>query len=298
MGTIDIATVREAALDLALATWYDEALRLLDATTTDDLRDRAVLALTAADVADRSDWARGRAEASARLEVLDDALAAYLLEVSEHRTPGDPDSLVWGADWLRVRRAYSQAVRHDDGSFRVGPEGRATHELADLVAEVTRVRSTAGHDVQRGWASVCLGWICDNLTGERDQAPAHYEAGLAAARDHDDALLLFEAQRHLGDHARDDGDLADARVRWEESAAAGARVRHVGGTLSQQLLLALLLRDEGDEAGATAVAGEVARWAASIGAVGLHLQATDFLVEQENRSAEDPSGRDAGGATD
>ena len=32
MTTTDLSIVREAALDLALATWYDEALRLLDAT--------------------------------------------------------------------------------------------------------------------------------------------------------------------------------------------------------------------------------------------------------------------------
>ena len=53
--TTDVDAVREAALDLALATWYDEALRLLDATKADDPRGRVLLALTAADVADRAD---------------------------------------------------------------------------------------------------------------------------------------------------------------------------------------------------------------------------------------------------
>ena len=97
---------------------------------------------------------------------------------------------------------------------------------------------------------MCLGWITDNLLADRDAAPAHYEPALEAARATGDPVLLFEAQRHLGDHAHDDGDLAGARERWEESTAAGARTRHIGGTLSQQLLLAVLHRDEGDEAGA------------------------------------------------
>src|SRR5687768_10757643 len=120
MTTTDLTTVREAALDLALATWYDEALRLLDATTPapDDAYGRVLLALTAADVADRADHVFGRpvdvGEAAKRFEVLDAELATYA-----------PDtSLAWNVGWLRVRRGYSLAVRHPDGSFRMGPDGR------------------------------------------------------------------------------------------------------------------------------------------------------------------------------
>ena len=58
----------------------------------------------------------------------------------------------------------------------------------------------------------------------------------------------------------------------------GARVRHIGGTLGQQLLLAVLHRDEGDEAGARAIAGEVLRWANAIGATGQVRQAEAFLA--------------------
>ena len=80
MTTIDLSTVREAALDLALATWYDEALGLLDATTpaTGDAEGRVLLALTAADVADRADHVFGRTEAPKRFETLDAELAAFL----------------------------------------------------------------------------------------------------------------------------------------------------------------------------------------------------------------------------
>ena len=250
--TTDIATVREAALDLALATCYDEALRLLDATQTDDPHGRVLLALTAADVADRADHVFGRSEATKRFEALDAELAAY-----------EPDpSLAWNVAWVRVRRGYSLAIRNPDGSYRMGPDGRESGEIDALVTEATRLRDEAPDGPRRGWASMCLGWITDNLLADREAAPAHYEPALEAARASGDPVLLFEAQRHLGDHAHDDGDLAGARERWEESTAAGARARHIGGTLSQQLLLAVLHRDEGDEAGARAIAGEVLRWAA------------------------------------
>ena len=111
--TTDLATVREAALDLALATWYDEALRLLDATQTDDPQGRLLLALTAADVADRADHVFGRSEAPKRFEALDAELAAY-----------EPDpSLAWNVAWVRVRRGYSLAIRNPDGSYQGGARG-------------------------------------------------------------------------------------------------------------------------------------------------------------------------------
>ena len=160
----------------------------------------------------------------------------------------------------------------------MGPDGREPGEVDALVTEATRLRDEAPDDARRGWASMCLGWITDNLLADREAAPAHYEPALEAARASGDPVLLFEAQRHLGDHAHDDGDLAGARERWEESTAAGARARHIGGTLSQQQLLAVLHRDEGDEAGARAIAGEVLRWAAAIGAVGIVRQAEGFLA--------------------
>ena len=265
--TTGIDAIREATLDLALATRFDEALRLLDVTRTDDPRGRVLLALTAADVADRADHVLGRLDAPDRFKALDEELAAYPPEVR----------LAWDVAWVRVRRGYSLAVRNADGSFRMGPDGHEPGELAALVAEATRLRDEAPDEARRGWASMCLGWITDNTLTERDAAPRHYEPALVAARETGDDVLLFEAQRHLGDHAHDDGNLADARARWEESVAAGARARHVGGVLAQQLLLAVVHRDEGDEAGARAIAGEVARWANAIGAGRFARQTEDFL---------------------
>jgi len=270
MTTTDLSTVREAALDLALATWYDEALRLLDATTpaTGDDEGRVLLALTAADVADRADHVFGRSEAPKRFETLDAELAAY-----------EPDvSLAWNVAWVRLRRAYSLAIRHPDGSYRMGPGGREPGEADALAGEAIRLRDAAPDEVRRGWASVCLGWITDNVLADRGAAPAHYEVALAAARATGDPVLLFEALRHLGDHAHDDGDHARATAAWVESAAAAARGGHVLGVLAQLLLLAVLARDAADEAGARALATETRRWASELGAARLAAQVTGFLA--------------------
>ena len=94
----------------------------------------------------------------------------------------------------------------------------------------------------------------------------------------DDPLLVFEAQRHLGDHAHDDGDHAEALEAWQESAGAAARGGHLLGVLAQQVLLAVLARDAGDEAGAVALAAEVRRWALAVGATRLAGQASDVLA--------------------
>jgi hypothetical protein len=44
------------------------------------------------------------------------------------------------------------------------------------------------------------------------------------------------------------------------------------------MLLAVCARDAGDEAGARALAGEIARWASAVGASRLETQASAFLA--------------------
>ena len=266
----DVPALCDAATRLALGLHFETALRILDATmpATEDTDSRIRLALTAADVADRAEMAAGAGSADARFAELDLLLAEL-----------DADETArWDADWLHLRRSYSQAIRNPDGSYRMGPDGRDPEEVRRLVDRALRVQDAAPDDVRRGWVSVCRGWITDNVLADRDAAPPLYAAGLDAGRAGKDDVLVFEGQRHLGDHAHDDGDLADARERWQESAAAGARAGHVGGTLSQTLLLAVLLRAEGDEAGARAVADVVGRWATEIGARGVAAQAEGFLA--------------------
>jgi tetratricopeptide (TPR) repeat protein len=147
---------------------------------------------------------------------------------------------------------------------------------ARLGERAVAVRDSAPDDVSRGWAEFYLGLIADNVTGRRAAAPAHYQRALAVAEQDD--LLMFEALRHLGDHDRDDGDVALARERWERSTWHAARAGSVTGTLAQQLLLAVLARDRGDAAGAALLAGEVHRWADAVGASRLGAHAAAFLA--------------------
>ena len=55
----------------------------------------------------------GAGSADPRFEELDRLLAV------RRRTPRR-----WDADWLHLRRSYSQAIRNPDGSYRMGPDGR------------------------------------------------------------------------------------------------------------------------------------------------------------------------------
>jgi len=60
--------------------------------------------------------------------------------------------------------------------------------------------------------------------------------------------------------------------------------------LAQQLLLAVLARDAGDEGGAVLLAAETRRWAVAIGATRLALQADSFIAGVDpTRAPEDTS---------
>jgi hypothetical protein len=122
-----------------------------------------------------------------------------------------------------------------------------------------------------------LGLIADNVYGERDKAPAHYEVALQKGDEGDD-LLAREALRHLGDHDHENGDYELALERWGRATELGAGAGAVCGTLSQQILLAMLARDTGDEAGAALLAREIARWAGAIGAESLAAQAKGLIT--------------------
>ena len=64
------------------------------------------------------------------------------------------------------------------------------------------------------------------------------------------------------------------------------------GTLSQQMLLAILARDTEDEPGAAILAGEIARWAAALGAITIEAQAKGFLANADPAA---PGGRGPAG---
>ena len=235
--------------------------------------------MAAAEVALERDWFGGTSLAGARLDAAERACG----EGKEARPQGD-----WELDFLRLRHGYLGLVRVD-GRFRPGPDGKDPAALTALRTSAENLRDRAPDAVRRGWAEMYLGLVADNLLAERDLAPAHYEAALRAGESGDD-LLSREALRHLGDHDHDSGDHPRALERWRRATELGARAGTVPGTLSQQLLLAVLARDTGDEAGAAALAREVARWAGAVGAVTTEAQANAFLA------GSDPTGPPSPGA--
>jgi hypothetical protein len=242
-----------AARELSRCSRWPRALSLLDAAAPDD---PARTALAAAEVALESDWFAGT------------ALAADRLATAEKHYGNS-----WDLDFLRLRHDYLGLLR-GSGRLESGPAGKDPAALDRLRDQARDLAGRAPDQLRHGWARMYLGLILDNLFADRDAAPDHYAAALKAGDD----LLSREALRHLGDHDRDRGDLDAARDRWERATALGARAGLVAGTLSQQMLLAVLARDTGDEPGAVRLATEIARWSAAIGATTLHDQARTFLA--------------------
>lgn len=266
--TVELDELLAAARALSLAGRWERALRLLDSTSCVTSGERARLALAAAEVALQSDWFGGTDLTSAR---------------AGHAAKQAPDT-DWDLGFVGLRHDYLRLVRAD-GVFRPGPEGKDPEALAGIRRRALALRENGPDEVRRGWASMYLGLIADNLVAERTAAPAHYEAALRAGESGGDDLLVREALRHLGDHDHDHGDHDRAMERWQRATVLGARAGMVPGVLTQQLLLAVLARDTGDEAGATALAREVARWAGAIGMEPVAAQVGGFLAGADPTAA-------------
>ncbi len=185
---IPVDDVIAAARELARGGRWHRAARLLDATTAAGPQARALLALAAAEVALEGDRFCGTSAANGRLNIAEEACATADL---------DPGSR-WDLAFLWLRHGYFDQVL-SAGGFYPGPEGKDPDVVADLRRRAGELRGLAPDDVRRGWAEMYLGLIADNLYGQRDVAPAHYQAALGAGESGDD-LLAREALRHLGDH--------------------------------------------------------------------------------------------------
>src|SRR5689334_5743922 len=244
----ELDEIREAARELAWAGRWRRALSLLDATGGG-----FGVAVTAAEVALESDWFAGTALATERL-----AAAARL-------------GSGWDLDLLRLRHDY-WILLHVDGALAPGPHGKDPAALAELCSRIAGLGERASDPVRHGWARMYQGLIADNLLDRRDLAPQHYAAALRAG-ENTDPRLEREALRHLGDHDRDNGDRAAAYAKWARATELSSRAGLVPGLLTQQILLAVLARDEGDEAGAMMLAREIARAAEAIGAHRPYAQA-------------------------
>jgi hypothetical protein len=237
MATMMMDEMVASALALSRAGQWTLALRLLDVAPPGP-----EVKLAAATVALDCDWFTGSSLAAERLAAL----------------PDDG----WDVAFLRLRHVYRQQL-----------VTRRPHD-GELVATADALCASAPDRTRLGWAHMYRGLIADNVAGDRDGAPAHYEQALGTG----DPLLTREALRHLGDHDHDAGDDERARERWEEATALGAGAGAVLGTLSQQVLLAVLARDTGNEAGAVALAREIERWAGALGAKTIEAQATALLA--------------------
>jgi hypothetical protein len=153
----------------------------------------------------------------------------------------------------------------DHGGPESGPEGRDPAVLAELTRRAERLTTAAPDQRRRARAFFCDGLIADNLRGEHARGEALFFQSLAACEPGDDDDYASEALRHLGGVAQDNGDLALARERWERSTELAQRAGWLTLALAQQVLLAELSAEEGDTAGAVALATEVRRWAHALG---------------------------------
>ena len=263
--TVDVARLLAVVRELSLGGRWESATALLDTVGPCDPPTRARIAFAAAEVALDQDWFAGTGTAGERLRAAEKAWAE---DGGEER---------WDLDFLWLRHDYLVQLRIGIEGLNLGPLGKDAETLAAIRHRAEGLRDRAPDKVRGGWAEMYLGLVEDNLFAERTAAPAHYERALAAGES-GDGLLAREALRHLGDHDHDAGDHARALERWQRATALGARAGAVCGTLSQQMLLAVLTRDRGDEAGATALATEVARWAGAVGARHIATQAQAFLA--------------------
>lgn len=254
-----------AARELSQAGRASTALALLDGVETADPAARALVALAAAEVELQRGWFADFTAVPARLARAE-AMAAAL----------DTDD-AWDLAFLRLRFDYATMIM-PGGRFQPGPEGKDAAAMAELRARAGDLRDSAPDGVRRGWTHHYLGLIADNLFGEPTAAFPEFTAAFEHGDGADD-LLTREALRHLGDHAHTSGDLDLALTHWRGAVAVGARGGAVAGTLSNLVLLVMLTRDMGDEAGSRALAREVARWSAAIGAPRLAEFASSFLPE-------------------
>jgi tetratricopeptide (TPR) repeat protein len=267
MAEIVVQPLSAAARDLMLAGRWDHATALLSAAAAADEAERAVLAVTEAEVVvDQDFWCRtGRGSS---------VLARASKAVAD--APRDP-VLTYDLEFLRLRHDYAEELFGPGGSGpRFGPDERDAAVIDDLGARAERLRAAAPDRGRGAAATFYAGLIADNLRGDGAAARTAFAAALSAAEEAGDDLTVSEALRHLGYHHGEAGDTEQARQMWERSAELRERAGAVPFALSQQLLLAGLARDTGNLDQARAVAGQVRRWARALGVAVLDAGAAEL----------------------
>jgi tetratricopeptide (TPR) repeat protein len=255
MAEIAADELAAAARALTLAGRWAQAASLLSAAASGSDAERAVLAVAEAEVAvDQDFWCRTDRGSSA----LPRACAAV---AGAHADP----VLAFDLEFLQLRHDYADELIGPDGLPRFGPSGRDAEVIEELAARADRLRAAPPDRGRGAAATFYAGLIADNLRGDAAAARSAFAAALAEAEEAGDDLTVSEALRHLGDHADEAGQAAQARQMWERSAELRQRAGAVPYALSQQLLLAGLARDTGHLDEARAVANQVRRWARALG---------------------------------
>jgi tetratricopeptide (TPR) repeat protein len=257
-----VGAVLAAARSLMLAGQWENAGRLLAATATADPAERALLALARAQAAVEIRQWRGTGDPAPAL-----AEAGTLIAGS------GPPGAALDLDLLRLFADYWAELMPAGGRPPgFGPDGRDPAVLAGLSQRAEALLDVAPDPRREARAAFFAGLVADNLCGEHAKAVALFGRALAVCRPGEDDDLASEALRHLGGAAQEAGDLPLARQQWERSAELAERAGWVLLSLAQQALLAELAGQQGDAAGAAALAAEVRRWAAALGLPRLEAQ--------------------------
>ncbi|MFG1820203.1 tetratricopeptide repeat protein [Kribbella sp. NPDC049174] len=261
MAELAVPAVITAATHLMRAAQWTAATDLLRAATADNPADQRALSLARAEVAVDQDFAQQTDHAAPALAAAAEALTAL----------PDPTA-AWDLEMLFLRKKYATKLFSTSQQSDPGAGGE------ELAGWVEGLRDRAPDGARRGMACFYAGLIADNLLGKHETAFACYTEALALGEGCSDDLLVSLALRHLGDHAHTAGDLEQARRQWEQSTELRQKVGHLLGALAQQTLLAVLLRAEGDTAGARALATEVKRWSEQVGLPFISKQTAELMA--------------------
>jgi len=234
-----------AARALMLAGHWPQATALLAAATPADDAERAVLAVTAAEVAvDQDFWCRTTYGATA----LDRASAA----IDGASSPG----LAFDLSFLALRHDYDEQLFGPGpgyGDMAAAP-WRSPAAAEELAERAGALRERAPDPARRARAAFYAGLIDELLRGDPAAARLGYEEALRLGEQAGDELIVSYACRHLGSVALDDGDNDRARELLRRSMELRQRLGCVPLSLAQQLAVA-------EVDGAAAVTGAVRDWA-------------------------------------
>lgn len=171
----------------------------------------------------------------------------------------------------RVVHARFLARREDD-----------PHEL-ELFERACELYRRLGDVRGEGEATFWVGIYHQVVHSDWDTAPPFFERSYQLAVEAGDQLTMSYAARHLGFSLANDGDLAAARVRLEESVRLRREIGFVPGVAAGLLALADLAAQEGNADEARALLDEADDMAVSSGALGIRRWIAETRRELDDR---------------